>query len=69
MLRPLVFDDHEAVSQHAAALLERRLRDMPASLFCLATGETPIRAYQLLAERRATEPHLFDAVRIVNLDE
>jgi galactosamine-6-phosphate isomerase len=69
MLRRLILDDHEAVSQQAAALLEARLRERPTSLFCLATGKTPMRTYELLAARRSHAPHLFDQLRIVNLDE
>jgi galactosamine-6-phosphate isomerase len=69
MLPLKVLADHEAVSQHAAALLEERLREEPAGLLCLATGSTPMRTYQLLAERRKQVPRLFDKMRVVNLDE
>ena len=69
MLKPRVFPNHEAVSRFAAERLAEELRRKPDSLLCLATGRTPMRTYELLAERRTSEPQLFDRMRIVNLDE
>jgi galactosamine-6-phosphate isomerase len=69
MLQPLVFPDHEAMSRYAADRMAERLRSRPDALFCLATGATPLRAYSLLVERRAAEPHLFDRLRVIKLDE
>ena len=61
--------DHEAMSQAAAARLVAQLRRKPDSLLILATGGTPERTYQLLAERGRAEPGLCDCLRILKLDE
>jgi galactosamine-6-phosphate isomerase len=60
---------HEAMSQAAAARIEAQLRRAPGSLLILASGGTPERAYQLLAERGRAEPELCAQLRIVKLDE
>src|SRR5262245_40497677 len=69
MLKPQVFPDDELLSRFVAERLAEELRRKPDSLFCLATGKTPMRTYELLAQRRASEPRLFDKMRIINLDE
>jgi galactosamine-6-phosphate isomerase len=69
MLEPQEFADHEAVSQGAAQWIVDGLREKSDALLCLATGATPMRAYQLLAQRAAAEPGLVNRCRIVNLDE
>jgi galactosamine-6-phosphate isomerase len=69
MPKPQILPDHEAVSQRAADWLADRIREQPDALMCLATGATPMRSYELLAQRRQTEPQLFDRVRVLKLDE
>src|SRR5262245_48612124 len=69
MLRPIVFSDHEAMSRHAADWLAARLGQVPDALFCLAAGSTPVRTYQILAQRHEHEPALFAESRIIKLDE
>jgi putative deaminase/isomerase len=69
MLTIRVFPDHEAVSRFASEAVALQLRNKPTSLLCLATGKTPMRTYELLAQRRTSEPQLFDKLRIINLDE
>lgn len=69
MLKPQVFADHEAVSQRAAQWLGDGLREKPDALVCLATGATPMLAYQLFAKRAAAEPALIGHCRVLNLDE
>jgi galactosamine-6-phosphate isomerase len=69
MLKQHIFPDHEAVSRFAADWLADELLRKPESLLCLATGKTPMRTYEVLAQRRAIEPRLFDKMRIINLDE
>jgi galactosamine-6-phosphate isomerase len=69
MLKPQVFPDHNAVSEHAAAWLAEHLQEQPDALLCLATGATPMRAYELLTARRAADPQLFDRMRVLKLDE
>jgi galactosamine-6-phosphate isomerase len=69
MLNPQVFPDHESLSRFAAERLAEEIRRKPDSLLCLATGKTPMRVYELLAQRRGSEPRLFDRMRVINLDE
>jgi galactosamine-6-phosphate isomerase len=69
MLKPMNFPDHETMSRHAANSIVERIRQSPDALMCLAAGSTPVRTYQLLAERHAVEPGLFARLRIIKLDE
>jgi galactosamine-6-phosphate isomerase len=69
MLRPRVFPDHERASQFVAGWLVEHLRRKPISVICLATGATPMRAYELFAQRGVNEPSLVDRCRLVKLDE
>ena len=64
-----VADDHEGSSRRAARRIAAALRRRPGLLLGLATGETPTRAYALLAAMRDREPPLFRRVRVVKLDE
>jgi galactosamine-6-phosphate isomerase len=61
--------DHDEMSQKAATLLARALRQKPGLLLGLATGATPTRAYERLAAMRRRGTSLFRRVRIVKLDE
>ena len=61
--------DHEEMSVRAAARIARDLRRKPGLLLGLATGATPTRTYQRLADTRRARPALFRGVRIVKLDE
>jgi galactosamine-6-phosphate isomerase len=61
--------DHEAMSQAAAERLVAQLRRKPDSLLVLATGASPDRTYQLLAEHGRAEPALCRQLRIHKLDE
>jgi galactosamine-6-phosphate isomerase len=69
MLNLSVHPDHEAVSRHAADWLFQRLEEHPRSLFCLASGATPTRTYELLSQRGAADPAVFAEVRLLQLDE
>jgi galactosamine-6-phosphate isomerase len=69
MMRAEVLSDYEAMSRPAAEWLIARLREKPASLFCLASGSTPTRAYSLLAAVHKIEPDLFAQMRVIKLDE
>lgn len=66
MIAPQVFEDHEAMSRAAADWLLARILAKPDSLLCLATGATPMRAYELLAR---TPPENLNRVRVIKLDE
>jgi galactosamine-6-phosphate isomerase len=61
--------DHDEMSQKAASHLARALRRKPGLLLGLATGATPTRTYERLAQMRTRRPALFRGVRIVKLDE
>lgn len=71
---PMRFDFHvlpgeEEVGVRAADWLAAELRRTPAALVGLATGKSPARAYELLAERRRAEPALLAQVRVLKIDE
>lgn len=61
--------DYEAMSQAAVERIVAQLRRKPDALLILATGTTPERTYQLLAERGRIEPGLCDCLRVLKLDE
>lgn len=60
---------YESLSQQAANFIAEEVRRQPGLLLCAAAGSTPTRTYHLLAERRLAEPHLFDELRVIKLDE
>ena len=49
----------------AAELIASAVRTKPDLVLCAATGSTPTRCYELLAERAKGEPGLFDSLRCV----
>ncbi len=64
-----VTEDYEAMSHVAARYVTAVLRAKPTALLCLATGASPDRTYELLAESGRRKPTLFQRVRLVMLDE
>ncbi len=64
-----VLENDELLSQQAAERLLSALRKKPNLLLCAASGSTPTRMYQLLAQAAANDPANFRAVRLVKLDE
>jgi galactosamine-6-phosphate isomerase len=68
-VRIKIAEDHEEMSRHAAARIVREVRRKPDLLLASATGDTPSRTFERLAEIRASEPSLFRRVRVVKLDE
>jgi galactosamine-6-phosphate isomerase len=68
-MRIQVAKDHEGMSGYAAARIARAVRRKPSLLLGAATGETPTRTFERLAEMRAVEPSLFRRVRVMKLDE
>jgi galactosamine-6-phosphate isomerase len=69
MLQISVHPDHETVSRHAADWLFQRLQENPLAIFCLASGATPTRTYELLSQRGAADREAFAEVRLLKLDE
>jgi putative deaminase/isomerase len=61
--------DYDAMSRHAAELIVASVRGRPDLLLCTATGSSPTRTYELLAERHRREPGLFSRLRLIKLDE
>lgn len=68
-MRIKIANDHDEMSRHAAARIAREVRRKPGLLLGSATGETPTRTFERLAEMKAAEPSLFAKVRVVKLDE
>jgi galactosamine-6-phosphate isomerase len=60
---------HEAMSRRAAQLIAAGARENPRLLLGLATGSTPAGAYDLFADHARREPHLFNRIRLLKLDE
>jgi galactosamine-6-phosphate isomerase len=61
--------DHEAMSRFAVEWIAGSIAAKAESLLCLATGSTPTRTYELLAERYAGNPRLLAEARLLKLDE
>ena len=68
-LRMEILPGYEDLSRRGAAFIAGQVRARPSLLLCAATGATPTGAYTLLAETARQEPPLFDALRVVKLDE
>jgi galactosamine-6-phosphate isomerase len=62
-------DDVESLSRMAAQRVLEALNRKPDLLLCPASGSTPLRTYELLAERSALRPDEFRSLRLVKLDE
>ncbi len=64
-----LYDDHEAMSRAAAALIVREIARQSENLLCLATGSTPTRTYASMAARARRSPAAFARLRVLKLDE
>jgi galactosamine-6-phosphate isomerase len=69
MLLPTLLPDHETVSRSAADWLLAGLIERPNALVCLASGGTPTRCYEHLAEIGRRRPDRFARMRVLKLDE
>ncbi|MDX1939832.1 MAG: galactosamine-6-phosphate isomerase [Saprospiraceae bacterium] len=63
------YKDYNEMSLGARDLILSTLQEKGDSLLCLATGNSPSKTYQLLAESYQKQKSLFDQVRILKLDE
>ncbi len=61
--------DYEELSRISAEVMIECLRKKPDSLFCLATGNSPARAYEIFVERVNREQINVQKLRILKLDE
>ena len=68
-MKPAAYKDHESLSRAAARWMAAELSRKPSSLFCLATGSTPMRSYEILAQQGANKVRLFKGMRVLKLDE
>lgn len=68
-LELIVVDDYEKMSQLASEQIFEEIKKKPDLLLSIATGSTPTRAYDILAEKSKIEPQAFNKIRIVKLDE
>lgn len=62
-------DSFEAMSQKSAELIIEALQAKPDALLCLAAGNTAIRTYEILLERKARGEVDFSEASFVALDE
>ena len=69
MMRIIEVENYEKMSQLAAGMLGAQVLLKPDCVLGLATGSSPIRTYELLAEQCAAGQLDFSQVRTVNLDE
>ena len=65
----LTFSDNEQLSRWIVRRLVKALENKPDLIVCPASGNSPLRAYQLLGEEAEIRPALFRHIRIVQLDE
>ncbi len=65
----LVADDYEAMSRAAAERVAEEVRLKPAALLCLATGASPRRMYELMADQGRADASLYALARWMKLDE
>ena len=63
------FSNAEAMSRSAADIVLEEVRRNPELLLCTATGSSPKKLYQILAEENRQQMSLFQKVRIIPLDE
>ena len=68
-MRIIEVENYEKMSQLAAGMLGAQVLLKPDCVLGLATGSSPIRTYELLAEQCAAGLLDFSQVRTVNLDE
>jgi glucosamine-6-phosphate deaminase len=67
-MRIVVADDHEAMSELAAAAFAQVVRERPDANFMPATGNTPMRMYEKLAELRMAGEIDFSGLNVFQLD-
>lgn len=65
----IVAEDYEKMSQIASEQILSEIKQDPELLLSIATGSTPTRAYNLLAQEYKNDPQVFDKVRLIGLDE
>lgn len=64
-----IFKDHEILSSNAADAILRVVSGKPNAVLCLASGDTPRLAYNLMAEKAHKEKVDLSGVTFIGLDE
>lgn len=64
-----VFDDLESLSVHTAGVINDQVLRKPNAVLCLATGNTPVRTYELMVRHAKEKTIDYTRVRFVELDE
>lgn len=64
-----VFEDYETLSLAAAGTIIAQVRNKPASVLCLAAGDTPRAAYRMVGELAKREGVDFSRCTFIGLDE
>lgn len=68
-MKILYCEDYESLSLQAASLVISEITQQKDLLLCAATGRSPIGLYEALVRKAQTDGALFDALRIIQLDE
>ena len=64
-----IYKDYPSLSAGVADLILETVKNNPRAVLCLATGDTPLLAYQLLAEKATNEKVDFTNCTFIALDE
>lgn len=64
-----IFETYETLSAAASALIIDTVKKKPGAVLCFASGDTPKRAYELVAERAKKENVDFSKCIFIGLDE
>lgn len=64
-----IFDDYNSMSAAAADIIIETVKNKPDALLCFATGNTPVRTYELLIEKVKAENTDFSKCFCIGLDE
>lgn len=64
-----ICDSYEEMSRKATDIVVENLRQHRDLMLCAATGGTPTRMYELLADEYTDSPDLFSGLNVIKLDE
>lgn len=65
----IVSDNYDKLSQRANAIIVEEISNKKNALLCAATGDSPTKTYELLANEYHHQPELFSQLNIIKLDE
>ncbi|RTL60812.1 MAG: glucosamine-6-phosphate deaminase [Sphingobacteriales bacterium] len=64
-----IFDDYNSMSAAAADIIIETVKHKPEALLCFATGNTPVRTYEILIEKAKASNTDFSRCFCIGLDE